>query len=169
MAAANKKPAASATKAAAPAVKRTPLTPERAPSPRVSADPRDGNDAGTDNTRDPAVDAAVDKEATDAVRAADAVVAAAPTPNQNNDLEDANKHPGAGGLANAATLGGTTVGPRKRAKLASDEEVEVEPTTKHFQMLDDNHQMHVYPVGTTRMPKEHAEHWYAEANGVVIK
>ena len=83
-------------------------------------------------------------------------------------LAKANEAAGVGGAAVVTPPAPPPVA-RKRAKLASDEEVEVEPTPKHFQMLDDNHQMHVYPAGTTSMLKEHAEHWYAKANGVTVK
>ena len=37
---------------------------------------------------------------------------------------------------------------------------------KAFKLLDDDHKPHVYPEGTYNMLLEHAEHWYAVANGV---
>jgi hypothetical protein len=129
--------------------KRTPLV-------REGVDPRDG--ATADVEQDDAKDLAQ--------RTAESVVAAAPTPNQSNDLEAANKAPGAGGVA---TPPAPPPAARPPAKQVSDEEVEVEPTPRHFQLMDDNGQLHPYPAGTTKMLKEHAEHWYSEANGVVIK
>jgi len=126
---------------------RTPLADVKAPV--VGVDPRDSSHVPADEdlaNRGPTEAQAAEAEA---------------------ELAKANDAPGVGGLAN--TKADPPPGPRKRAKLASEEEVEVEPTVKHFQMLDDNQQMHVYPVGTTKMLKEHAEHWYAEAHGVQIK
>ncbi len=39
----------------------------------------------------------------------------------------------------------------------------------HFTLTDDLHRPFVYSPQTTRMPREHAEHWYALAHGVTKK
>lgn len=37
-----------------------------------------------------------------------------------------------------------------------------------FKLTIDHHHDVAYPAGTVRMPREHAEHWWAKANGVTI-
>lgn len=39
---------------------------------------------------------------------------------------------------------------------------------KAFKLTDDDHNPHTYPVGTYMMPRDHAMHWYAKANGVKL-
>lgn len=39
---------------------------------------------------------------------------------------------------------------------------------KAFQLTDDDHNPHKYPVGTYMMTREHAMHWYSKANGVTL-
>lgn len=37
-----------------------------------------------------------------------------------------------------------------------------------FILTDENHHTHTYSVGGQKMPRSHAEHWYAKARGVTI-
>lgn len=39
---------------------------------------------------------------------------------------------------------------------------------KSFTLTDDDHKPHPYKPGTYNMPREHAMHWYAKANGVTV-
>lgn len=125
-------------------------TPTRAPAPAST-------EAGQGKATEAALQAGVDPRAD--------AVAAPPTPNTTNNLESANQAPGVGGLsleeANRAEQA-----PRRRVKAESM--VKVKATRTPFNLTDDNGNMHSYPAGTTEMPASHANHWYAEANGVEI-
>lgn len=124
-------------------------TPTRAPAPASTSE-------GTGDASAAAVQAGVDPRAD--------AVAAAPTPNTTNDLSTANDAPGVGGLS----LEEANQAPSPRRRVKVEAMVKVKPTRTAFNLADDKGGMHAYPVGTTEMPASHANHWYAEANGVEI-
>lgn len=53
------------------------------------------------------------------------------------------------------------------AVKAADDVVQVSCPNGFNLTLDDHSQVH-YPAGTARMPRAHAEHWYAKNNAVEI-
>lgn len=55
----------------------------------------------------------------------------------------------------------------KEAKEAGEEVVKVKVPKRFVLTLDSHHEI-AYDEHTTSMPKAHAEHWYAKANGVEI-
>jgi hypothetical protein len=53
------------------------------------------------------------------------------------------------------------------AKELHDDVVDV-TVGKAFNLTDDRNVIHTYTLGTRRMPRSHAEHWYAGKHGVKI-
>lgn len=65
----------------------------------------------------------------------------------------------------APTLAGT----RSRRKVVDAEMVDVHPLARGFNLTGDDGIVTTYEAGTTKMPRGHAEHWYAQAHGVQLK
>lgn len=131
--------------------------------PRPQSDIRQGFDPRDDS----GIDGAASNEGNTPIEGggytdtAGAVHAAPPTPTREH-AATANDEPGAGDST------GHGMAPRPRRQLAGDPAVDLaEPTRRHL-VLTDAKGEHVYPAGTTKMPREHAEHWYAKAAGVKV-
>lgn len=86
--------------------------------------------------------------------------AAPPTPTRES-AATANDAPGAGGSMPAHA-------PRRTLLEGADVETVKVRVTKPFRLTDAAGVEHQYDVTTTEMPKDHAEHWYAEAHDVQI-
>lgn len=61
----------------------------------------------------------------------------------------------------------TNIVTKSEAAAASDDNVLVTVPTAFRLALDHHHEI-PYQAGTYKMPKEHAEHWWAKANGVKL-
>jgi hypothetical protein len=142
-------PQRKALPAAKTAPARTPLTASPA---AASTDPRDGADAPTD-LRDP-----TGMKANEVIDTTDGGKALAETL-----AEDAQK------VTNAQLPVGTEAEAGRHRRVALKELEMVEATiTKPFRITADDGGVHEYAVGTKKIPREHAEHWYAKAHGVTI-
>ncbi len=96
------------------------------------------------------------------VDTAGSVHAAPPTPTVES-AATANDAPGAGDSTGHSFS-------RPRRQLAAEADVvDVEPTRSAFMLTSGHGAEAHYPAGTTRMPRAHAEHWYAKNHGVKIK
>jgi len=141
--------------------KKTPVAAKKAPAPRTPL--KDAPKPGVD-PRDPSHVEDEEEEAADESLASKAAsdLASPPSPTQEQ-LHTANDAPGAGGLE----AGAAVVQPRKRTKLKSEVLYKVS-VPKAFNLQLDDGSMVRYEAGTETMLDEHAEHWYAKANGVEI-
>lgn len=136
------KPAPAPAKAA-----RTPLV----DAPKPGVDPRDPSHLQDE-----------DGDATSLADIAATTIASPPSPTNESALT-ANDAPGAGGLA----AGEPVPQPRKRTALKNEKLVKVSVPKAFNLTLDDGSTVR-YEAGTETMLEEHAEHWYAQANGVEI-
>lgn len=141
---------ATAKKTTAPA--RTKLAAAPKP-PKPGHDPRGQESAALDPTQ-PKLGSNVESGA---------LPASPPTPTKESQYDHLEHMPG-----NSAVLPGMGAEePPKRVKLRDVSMVKVHvPKTFH---LTDEHGRHTYLAGTPEMPKDHAEHWYAQAHGVEVK
>ena len=115
----------------------------------------------------------IDPRATDDLNAlnnaAGRVVAAPPTPTVET-AKTANDEPGAGGhpLEAPQTPDANAVAAVKRRPSAKDVEMVSVTVPRAFILNDDGGVKHNYGPGVQDMPRSHAEHYYAAANGVEI-
>lgn len=68
----------------------------------------------------------------------------------------------------AAKLGPMTAEQAADAAEQAGEELVMATVVKPFRLTLDNYREVVYEPGVQEMPRSHADHWYAKANGVKL-
>lgn len=70
--------------------------------------------------------------------------------------------------SDAAKLGPMSAEEATNAAEAAGEDIVMASVPKGFRLTLDTYREVVYEAGAQQMPRSHAEHWYAKANGVKV-